>query len=212
MKNTLAENMLRFGVKNLQETEIKKIEKLAEQGYMGNVAPDQKGASLPPVITLASDSQYGFSDDFVLGAIFRLDGDSSSDYIWDVQVDLKGIQGKLVTDRIKFIPRAPKLLANKTKTVEVPLQSPISLLTPIDYKIYKNKPEQLIKVQFKNDANLKQVADSLELSNFNKVEEMQRTLPYQIFNSLVGYCREKGWYTGPSQPVAKQYAIFTNFK
>ena len=31
MKNTLAENMLRFGVKNLKETEIKTIEKLAEQ-------------------------------------------------------------------------------------------------------------------------------------------------------------------------------------
>jgi hypothetical protein len=31
MKNTLAENMLRFGVKNLQETDVKTIERLAEQ-------------------------------------------------------------------------------------------------------------------------------------------------------------------------------------
>ena len=49
MKNTLAENMLRFGVKNLQESDIKKIKKSSlNEGFSGTFEqcfPDYKAAN-----------------------------------------------------------------------------------------------------------------------------------------------------------------------
>jgi hypothetical protein len=219
MKNTLAENMLRFGVKNLKEPEIKKIEKLAEQGYMGNVAPDQKGAATPQKIVLSSNSRFGTSEGWRMTQFNRKDQSGASDYIWDIVVILNGTPGQLTTKSIDFVPSLPELKAKNIPTITVPLKTPLVIAVPLDYRkaIYGQDKLKLAPVNLATDNNFKQVYD--QINQFAVLQGQSVDFIASVLNgniadgvlmTLANLSAEKGWYTGPKQTVAKQYALFVN--
>lgn len=220
MKNTLAENMLRFGVKNLQETEIEKIEKLAEQGYMGNVAPDQKGAATPPKIVLSSNSNLGFAEGWVMTQLNREGKSGGADYIWDIVVTLQGTPGQLSAKSIDFVPSLPELKAKNLSTITVPLKTPLVIAVPIDFRkaMYGQDKSKLANINIATDNNFKQVYDQLnQFAVFNSadtvnfvVDILGKNTADNILKTLANLAAAKGWYTGPKQTVAKQYALFVN--
>ena len=219
MKNTLAENMLRFGVKNLQETEIKKIKKLAEQGDMTNVNPAQKGGATPQKIVLSSNSSYGTAEGWIMTPVNREGGSGASDYIWDIVVTLKGTPGQLTTTSINFVPSLPELKAKNLSTITVPLKTPLVIAVPLDYRKVRFGSAwlKLAPVSLATDNNFKQVYD--QINQFAKLQGksidyvagvLNEDIAEGILMTLANLSAEKGWYTGPKQTVAKQYALFVN--
>jgi len=86
MKNTLAENMLRFGIKNLNESEVEKLQGLTEQGSgdrsvenislnMANMLSGTDMARIQGDATIYTFPERGDGES-VAGAVATLDGQS----------------------------------------------------------------------------------------------------------------------------------------
>jgi hypothetical protein len=212
MKNTLAENMLRFGSKNLDAKSVKKLQKLAEQGTpvpgadAGQINPAQAGASVPKSIVLNYDN-----------GMLRVGGGgnwdrTNGDYRWNVQVTLIGTPGKLTFSKVDFIPVGRALAKEGLKAVSVPTVTPVAITIPIDFN-QEGNATTLIPVKLKNDANFAAVMAGLPSSAMGPdyaLDSISTDLGPAIWTALANVCAQNGWYTGPKQPVAKQYAIFVN--
>ena len=209
MKNILAENLLRFGVKNLSdESKIK----LSEQGAPvptgtgpGQVNPAQAGGSTPKQILLNYDNGM-----LRLNAMFK----GGTEMYWDTNVTLFGQPGKLTFNKVDFVPAdidaLKKLGIADPKTISVATVAPVVINTPINHAVGPNV-KKIIPVQLKMDANLKIVTDTINAADPNMMlTRINTELPPSIFNALSNVCAQNGWYTGPKQQVAKQYALFTN--
>jgi hypothetical protein len=204
MKNTLAENMLRFGVKNLSESDVKK---LAEQGDMTNVNTAQKGASTPSEIKLKV---------YTMPRVLRVGGSNSADNLWSLDVILKGTPGKLTVASLVFMPDAVRRTKRINDPITINLQTPCIINVPIPFNV---QPTTVVPIKLKYDANLEKLLLSSDVISTPQEAQYHMKSPQQlvdagisegIYIALANLAAEKGWYTGPNKPVASQYALFTN--
>ena len=195
MKINLAENLLRFAPKNLDAKTIKKIQSLAEQQNTNVPATQGQSASLPAQLLLNYDNGL-----LRAGILYE-----KGDYIYDTNATFVGSSAGLTLKNI--------VLVNETEQpITIPLVKPFTVPTPLDFA-NGLKNQQMFNNGIKLDINspgAKAVTaahptiDSFKLSSWNN------NLGAEIYSALSNVAAAKGWYTGPNQPVAKQYAIFTN--
>jgi hypothetical protein len=203
LKNILAENMLRFGPKNLSESDKRNLQRLSE------------GASVPDSITLNYDN--GMLRD-------NLMFNGNQDITWDINATFKGSQSDkgaaLTISELTFVPY-DGIEKKDAVTVAVPLMAPFTMYMGQDagggdgpvWEALKSKFNAGIKL------NLKSPAMSQVLAGMDPSKAMSGTAAFtsfnmdiggQILDALYAYCGQQGWYTGPKQDVAKMYAVFTN--
>lgn len=190
LQNILAENMRRFGTKNL-----------SEQAPGAAPAPAAQSASVPPSLTLNYDN-----GGFRMSQMF----DKSQNMVWDMNATFAGGPNGLTLTQVVFKPGDAENSAT-LKPVAIPLAKPFTVATPLDFKLANKNLAAFKGIQL----NLKAPGiATVTAANPKLNETMWMSLNMQIgqaiYDSLVAYAGAKGWYTGPKQLVAKQYALFTN--
>ena len=216
MKNILAENMLRFGTKNIsgcakRELVVKSIMETINQHGVGNdirrkLSEQQTaGSSVPSSITINYDNgMLRFNQFFKNG-----------DLVWDTNAIFKGSSGTLTLTEITFVPsfEAPP----GTAAVAVPLVKPFSVTCPIEagsadgtFDALQNSWSAGIKLNTKSTqmATVLAACDPSK-GNATTIESLNMNFGARILDALYVYCGKEGWYTGPKKDVATQYAIFT---
>lgn len=178
LQNILAENMRRFGTKNLNEQ-----------------------ASVPPALTLNYDN-----GGFRMSQMF----DKSQNMVWDMNATFAGGPNGLTLTQVVFKPGDAENSAT-LKPVAIPLVKPFTVATPLDFKLANKNLAAFKGIQL----NLKAPGVATVTAANPKLNDVAwASLNMQIgqamYESLVAYAGAKGWYTGPKQTVAKQYALFTN--
>lgn len=195
MKNILAENMIRFGTKNINESDIK--HRLTE-------------ALAPASLTLNYDNGMLRFNQFFKGG----------DLVWDVNATFKGNENTMTISEITFVPSysAPE----GTATVVVPLIKPFSFQVPIDaaggpgsssagWTALQNNWSAGIKLNLKSPemAKVLAVTDPAK-GNATTMTSLNMVMGANILDALYFYSGAKGWYIGPKKDVATVYAIFSN--
>ena len=213
MKKTLAENMLRFGTKNLNgQTErsliVKSImETINEHGVHLEVRRRLSEASVPASLTLNYDNGMLRFNQFFKGG----------DLVWDVNATFKAAGDTMTISELTFVPSysAPE----GTATVVVPLVKPFSFLPPMDAAFRKGPTFDALQKTWNSgiQLNLKspEMAKVLAVTDQSKgnattMISLNMVLGSTILDALYAYCGKQGWYTGPKKVAATQYAIFTN--
>jgi hypothetical protein len=191
LEKLLAENMRRFNTKNL-----------AEQAPGATPAPASKpaaqSASVPPSLTLNYDNGMLRFNEF-----FGKDGN----LMWDVNATFTGGPNGLTLNNIVLNPGDSSSVKPGTKALTIPLMKSFTVPTPLDFKAFdrNNKMFQAgIQLNIKSPGAIATGLDETKLMGVSS------NLGFSIYSALVAYAGIKGWYTGPKQVVAKQYAIFTN--
>lgn len=204
MKINLAENMLRFGVKNLNETAKHKVKVLAEQASQTQAPTAAPTAAPTDAPTLTLNYTNGL---FRLNEFFTND----SQYMyWDTNATFVGGPGTLTISEIICKPvdneAAAKLgITPQTPPVVIKLVKPFTVKVPIDYKMY-----QQISTTFFNSIKLNLDAKTiaaLKVPNAKYINS--NTVGSNLFTALNNYCVRLGYYTGPKKPKANK-VVFIN--
>jgi hypothetical protein len=206
MKNILAENMLRFGPKNLSESDKRRLQRLSE------------AASVPATITLNYDNGMLRHD---------LLYTRSGDYAWDLNATFKGSTSDkgaaLTISELTFVPSDGVANPDTAVTVTVPLVSPFTMYMGENAGLGQGPVWEALKAKF--NAGIKVNTKSPELAKVGAGMQADKVFDGvanafsggfnmnvggDILEALYAYCGEKGWYTGPKKDVATMYAVFTN--
>lgn len=214
-KNLLSENMLRFGTKNLSESQQKQLivksimETIDQNGLRSEIRRklNEQSGSVPESITINYDNgMLRFNQFFKNG-----------DLVWDVNAVFKGSANGLTISEIQFVPsyEAPA----DAVTQKVPLMAPFTVATPMDagggqgptWEALQKKFDAGIKLNLKSPA-MTAVLAACDPSKGNamSMQSLNMVLGSNILSALYAYCGKNGWYTGPKKDVATMYAIFTN--
>jgi hypothetical protein len=217
MKNTLAENMLRIGTKNLNgQSErsliVKSImETINQHGLHKEVRKRlMTEQSVPASITLNYDNGLLRFNQFFKGG----------DLVWDVNATFKGAGSSMTISEITFVPSysAPA----GTAAVVVPLIKPFTFQIPIDsaggpavgaaqWQTLQTNWSAGIKLNTKSPEMTKVLAVTDQTKgNAMTMDSLNLVMGANILDALYFYCGAKGWYIGPKKDVATMYAIFSN--
>ena len=224
LNTLLSENMLRFGTKNLTESQQKQLivksimETINQNGLRHEIRRRlNEGQSVPDSITLNYDN----------GMLRMEELYNQGDLAWDLNATFKGSQdatgARLTISEITFVPgssnRNPEAV-----TVSVPLVAPFTMNMGQDagggtestiYRALTAKFDKGIKLNLKSPA-MTQVMAGMEAGKvFDGIQSaeittMNMNIGNYILDALYAYCGQNGWYTGPTRDVAKMYAVFVN--
>jgi hypothetical protein len=194
LEKLLAENMRRFNTKNLAEQ---------APGAAKTTTPPvagQKGTSagVPPSLTLNYDNGMLRFNEF-----FGKDGN----LIWDINITFTGGPNGLTATGVVLNPGDSSSVKPGTKALTIPLMKTFTVPAPLDFKAddRNNKMFQAgMQLNTKSPGAIATGLDEMKLMN------VSANLGFSSYTALSNLAADKGWYTGPKQVVAKQYALFTN--
>ena len=223
LNTLLSENMLRFGTKNLTESQQKQLivnsimETINQNGLRHEIRRRlNEGQSVPDSITLNYDN----------GGLKQNNMFRSGDLAWDINATFKGSQdatgARLTISELTFVP-GPTCRDPKAVTVSVPLVKPFTMGMATDagggmgsktYLALIMKFEAGIQLNVKS-AEAAKVAAGMDASHSfdgvaNAFTTFNMDIGERILDALYTYCGAKGWYTGPDKDVATMYAVFVN--
>jgi hypothetical protein len=188
LEKLLAENMRRFGTKNL-----------AEQVPTTTAAkPAAKPAAVPPSITLNYDNGMLRMNEF-----FGKDGN----LLWDINATFTGGPNGLTLTQVVLNPGDSTSVKPGTKAIAVPLTKAFTARIPLDFKLQLANQKMFqagIQLNTKSPGAIAAGLDEMKWMNVNG------NLGFAIYTALSNVAAKNGYYTGPKQVVAKQYALFTN--
>jgi hypothetical protein len=191
LEKLLAENMRRFNTKNL-----------AEQAPGAAPAPASKpaaqSAGVPPSLTLNYDNgMLRFNE------LFGKDGN----LMWDINITFAGGPNGLTATAVVLNPGDSSSVKPGTKALTIPLAKSFTVRTPLDFKLQSANEKAFqagMQLNTKSPGAVATGLDEIKLMNISM------NLGFSAYTALANLAADKGWYTGPKQTVAKQYALFTN--
>ena len=192
LEQLLAENMRRFNTKNLSE------QVPGAAPAPASAKPAAQSASVPPSLTLNYDNGLLRVNQF-----FGKDGN----LLWDINATFAGGPNGLTLTQVVLKPGNSSGVKPGAKPVAIPLMAPFTVLTPLNFKAGAANEKRFIagiKLNTKSPGAVATGLDEMSWSNINL------NLGSDIYTALANLAADKGWYTGPKQTVAKQYALFTN--
>lgn len=189
LQNILAENMRRFGTKNLSEQ--------APGAAPTAAKPAGQSGAVPPSLTLNYDNgMLRFNE------LFGKDGN----LVWDMNITFAGGPNGLTATAVVLNPGNSSAVKPGTKALTIPLAKPFTVRTPLDFKL-QNANEKTFQAMQLNTKSPGAVATGLDET---RLMNISMNLGSSAYTALANLAADKGWYTGPKQTVAKQYALFTN--